>query len=121
MVRPRPPPRLPRRPPAGAAVRPGAARSAGTVVESPALPPSMGYSSSAALIIWYTYFVTNPNLAVPAPRLGVHGSDACGMGRGGEGDEDRRPHGTAHGRGLERVGPGAGRVARAGDRAVGGD
>jgi len=21
----------------------------------------MGYSSSAALIIWYTYFVTNPN------------------------------------------------------------
>src|SRR6266851_3923211 len=64
-ARPRPPPRLPRRPPAGAAVRPGAARSAGTVVESPALPPFMGYSSSAALIIWYTYFVTNPNRRRP--------------------------------------------------------
>src|SRR4029453_9278538 len=56
---------------------------------------------------------------LPRSRLG--GSDACGVGHGGARDQDHRAHGAAHGGGLERVGPGAGRVAGPGDRAVGGD
>jgi hypothetical protein len=49
----------------------------------------MGYSSSAALIIWYTYFVTNPKWITTDPNMaGVVGGD---VGRGTHAGDSFQP------------------------------